>query len=193
MEEVWKDIAGYEGYYQVSSLGRVRRIKGGQGARAGKILKQFLRGRDYLAVYLTKDSKTITYSVHRLVAMAFIPNPVNKPQVNHKNGIKTDNQVENLEWTTCQENIQHAWRSGLQKVKPISEETRKKMSESQKGRHHSEETRKKISESHKRENLSEETLKKRSESLTGHSVSEETRRKISETLKETMRIKKGQG
>lgn len=195
MEEIWKDVVGYEGFYQVSNLGRVKRIKSGRGARAGKILKQSLRGRDYPgdypAVYLTKDSKTIAYSVHRIVCTAFHNNPEHKPCVNHINGVKTDNRAENLEWVTYQENNIHAWSTGLNSAKPISEETRKRLSEAFKGRHHSEESRKKISESHKGKRYSEESRKKMSEIQKRIKASPELRKKLSEANKGIIWINDG--
>ena len=103
-EEVWKDIAGYEGLYQVSNLGRVkslaRKVATGRGWRIIKetILKQSLSNTGYYRVYLSEHSKLKPYSVHRLVATAFIPNPKNYPFVNHKSEVKTENFVENLEW-----------------------------------------------------------------------------------------------
>lgn len=114
MEEIWKDIEGYGGYYQVSTLGRVRSIdrvvKGKNGrdyTKKGKILKPFNFG-GYLNVGLFGTLSKPTQAVHRLVAFAFIPNPENKPCVNHINGVKTDNRLENLEWVTNYENSQHA-------------------------------------------------------------------------------------
>ena len=114
MEEIWKDVPDYEGLYEVSDLGRIRNKK-------GLIKKQFLSDKGYLKVELYKNGKSKKLRVHRLVAQAFIENQFNKNEVNHKNGIKIDNFVDNLEWMTTQENLQHAFENGL-KYKKISDE-----------------------------------------------------------------------
>jgi hypothetical protein len=84
------------------------------------ILKQHLNDRGYVNAYLSKEGKVKTLRVHRLVAEHFIPNPDNKPEVNHKDGDKTNNHVDNLEWVTRRENRQHAWNLGLDKNVPVS-------------------------------------------------------------------------
>ena len=107
-EEVWKDIEGYEDRYQISNFGNVRSICG-----VSIIRKTSIDNKGYVAVTIKKQGQSHRYRIHRLVAKAFIPNPDNKPQVNHINGIKTDNRVGNLEWCTDSENKKHAYANGL--------------------------------------------------------------------------------
>lgn len=92
--EIWKPISGYESYYSVSNLGRVR------GERNGKVLKPQVRRHGYLSVWLYGDSGREQASIHRLVASAFCENPESLPEVNHKNEDKTDNRACNLEWVS---------------------------------------------------------------------------------------------
>lgn len=109
MEE-WKGVVGYEKYYEVSNLGRIKSL------RKNKILLGRLNKRTgYQVINLYDGIKEITRTFHRLVTLAWIPNSENKDTINHKNGIKTDNRVENLEWCTQSENLQHAYDTGLHK------------------------------------------------------------------------------
>lgn len=116
-QEIWKDVVGYEGRYMVSSVGRVKSLAGKFGKRVYKerLLRAHINSTGYPELELSRDGVQIAVSPHRLVAFAFIPNPQNKPEVNHINGIKTDNRVENLEWCTRGENIAHCYRMGLRK------------------------------------------------------------------------------
>ena len=117
--EIWKDIIGYEGLYQVSNLGRVKALaktfKGGNGGvhyNPDKILKPAVV-RGYSHTTLTVGGKPKIFKTHRLVALAFLPNPETKKQVNHINGNKLNNHLSNLEWCTCGENHRHAYRTKL--------------------------------------------------------------------------------
>ena len=101
MEEVWKDIPEYEGLYQVSNLGRVKSLK------REKFLKPNVDAYGYLCVDLYKNKNHNFKRIHRHVAEAFIPNLENKPQINHIDGNKQNNNVNNLEWVTPCENIKH--------------------------------------------------------------------------------------
>ena len=105
MVEVWKDIEGYEGKYQVSNLGRVKSLRDSHGKYRELIMTGRNEGHGYLKVSLYKNGKSKGIKIHRLVALAFIPNPDNKHFVDHINGIRNDNRVENLRWVTHKENL----------------------------------------------------------------------------------------
>jgi len=111
-EEIWKDVVGYEGMYQVSSHGRVMRVAGGQGTWAERILRPRKGRNGYVRVGLSRGGENEDAYIHRLVAEAFLglqPSPDH--EVNHKNGIRDDNRVENLEWVTRSQNLKHAYRT----------------------------------------------------------------------------------
>jgi len=103
--EIWKDIQGYEGIYLVSNKGNVKNV-----TRNNRLFKSKKRDDGYIRIVLSKDNITKMFYVHRLVASVFIKNEYNKPEVNHINGIRHDNTVENLEWVTKSENYIHAYR-----------------------------------------------------------------------------------
>ena len=152
--EVWKDVKNYEGYYIVSSMGKVKSLdrivlgkNGVSSFRSGKLKSNVTDRWGYLLVLLSKNNKQKLCRIHRLVAEAFIPNPENKPHIDHINTDKKDNRVENLRWATRSENMNN----------PL---TKEKCREMNKGKHHAEETKKKISEAGKGRILSEESKKK---------------------------------
>ena len=109
MQEEWRWVVGYEGYYEVSNLGNVKSIK--RNGTNGGILKPAIVRRYYSVVLKTPSDRKMK-KVHRLVAQAFIPNPDNKPQINHIDNKCLNNVVTNLEWVTSLENNQHMTRQG---------------------------------------------------------------------------------
>lgn len=121
MEEIWKDIKGYKGLYQVSNLGRVKSLERYQQNHSKlqkveeKLKTIHTKSNGYQYVQLYKDNIMKNLHIHRLVAQAFIPNPENKPQINHIDGNKQNNNIDNLEWSTSNENNKHKWDIGLQK------------------------------------------------------------------------------
>ena len=125
-QEIWKDIAGYEGKYMVSSLGRVKSLNYRHTGRE-QMLEPGKNSRGYLTVALCKNGKQKTRCVHRLVAQAFIPNPGNLPDVNHKDENKENNRVYNLEWCDRKYNINYGTHNermaknmtGPKKAKPV--------------------------------------------------------------------------
>jgi hypothetical protein len=121
--ENWKPTTEFGGWYEVSDQGRVRRL-------LGKIRALRAKREGYLYVNLSVNGRTYTRYVHRLVALAFVPNPENKPEVNHKNGLKSDNRSENLEWATISEQAVHAFKKGLRVSSKGSEQGMSKLKES---------------------------------------------------------------
>jgi hypothetical protein len=121
--EEWRPVSGYEGFYEASSAGRIKSVARTITVRTsygdyplqipGRLLRQFVKNSGYPTVSLCRLSVNKTFTVHRLVAIAFIPNPNALPEVNHKDGIKTHNHVGNLEWASTSFNIRHAIQNGL--------------------------------------------------------------------------------
>lgn len=104
-EEIWKDIQGYEQFYQISNFGNVKSLRHNLIMKLGKA--------EYLIATLCKYGKSKSFMVHRMTATAFIPNPENKPCINHLDGNKYNNKISNLEWVTYKENMKHAYDIGL--------------------------------------------------------------------------------
>lgn len=145
--EIWKDIQGYEGLYQISNMGRVKSLERTRNmnlpghkkpAPVRERILKFGQSQGYQAVTLAKCGVNRKIRVHKLVALAFVPNPDRKPEINHKDGNKHNNIAENLEWVTPKENIRHAINTGLITSFP-----------SNKGRRHTEETLRRMSQSHR--------------------------------------------
>jgi len=124
--EIWKPVKGYENLYEVSNLGRVKSIRNGD-----KILKTYLSTYGYVKVNLYAAKKSKIHFLHRVIALAFIENPEAKPIINHKNGIKHDNSLENIEWVTYSENSLHAIKTGLRSHdKRLSPQARQEINQS---------------------------------------------------------------
>lgn len=140
MEEIWKDIKGYEGLYQVSNYGRVKSFKHNKE----KLRKEVKDNMGYLIVNLSKNGNKKIYKIHRLVAEAFLQNPNNYPQVNHKDENKINNRADNLEWCTAKYNSNYGTRN--ERMSNTKKEKYPKGNHYMNGRHHTEETKKKIRE-----------------------------------------------
>lgn len=116
--EVWRDVVGFDGGYKISNLGRLKCELVLPIMVKIFIVKQTVNKKRYACVRMTKDGeKSPSVRIHKLVAEAFIPNPVNKPTVNHKKGVKLDNRATELEWASFKENSAHAYKFGLVKLK----------------------------------------------------------------------------
>lgn len=122
--EIFKDVENYEGYYQISNLGRIKSLQRPAKNHSGltktlkeKYLNTHISKTGYYVIDFKKDSIRKTFKVHRLIAFAFIDKVEGKDFINHKNGVKTDNRIENLEWCTIAENNSHSRATGLSKQK----------------------------------------------------------------------------
>lgn len=118
-DEEWRDVVGHEGLYWVSNYGEIRNNK-------GTVLSKCKSLNGYLNVYLSKENgRSVNTSISRSVAIAFIPNPENKPHVNHIDRIKTNNHVSNLEWVTRSENMLHSYETGHNRERPVGENNKR--------------------------------------------------------------------
>jgi len=144
-QEQWKPIQEFNGEYEVSNIGRVRSMKRYYGM-VGRIMPQTIQRKGYYAVTFHMHNKAYCRKVHRLVIEAFKPNPDNLPCINHIDGNKLNNHIDNLEWCTYQHNMQHAVRTGLTHPHRWTDEERKQISERNKGQVVSNKQRQQISE-----------------------------------------------
>jgi len=200
MKEIWKPVEGFEGLYEVSNLGQVKSLEryiennGGLQRRHEKILKQNTTS-GHCSVILCKGGKTYHRLVHRLVATAFIPNPDNKPVVDHIDTNPLNNNLQNLRWVTAQENCLNPItrvNNSLSKQghpyygRPLTEEERMKISRAHVGKKRTEEHKKALSESHKNSKKARDTsvanLQKAREANIGRKASDETKEKIRQKL-----------
>lgn len=169
MQEIWKDVAGFEGLYQVSNFGRIRSLR--VKRHAGGIMVTKKRKNGYMFVFFRINNKRIWKSIHRIVANAFIPNPENKPQVDHIDGNPSNNNVTNLRWATNVENMNN----------PVTKERMRKAFAGQNnpffGKKHSKETKEKISNSRIGK------YKGKENPFFGRKHSEDVRRHLSELAK----------
>lgn len=187
-KEVWKDIKEFEGFYQISNLGRVRsldrEVKRSEEIMKvkGKIIKAHLNTKGYKVVDLYKDGKRKHKHVHYLIAKAFIPNPDNKSFIDHIDTNKTNNNISNLRWCTHKENMNNEItlkkQKESQKGKKLSEETKRKIGEAFRGRKLSEEAKRKLSLANKGKKMPEHVKRKLIESHKGKKIPEETKRKM---------------
>ena len=122
--EIWKDVIGFENEYEISNLGNLRskerfvkHYKGGLRKYKSSLKNQRLNSNGYKRCNLKSNGKRFDFTIHQLVAKAFLDNDIDRNFVNHKNGIKTDNRIENLEWVTLSENTIHAVKKRLIKTK----------------------------------------------------------------------------
>lgn len=122
--ELWKPMLNYEDLYEVSNLGRIKSVTrnnidsiGRNVQRRSQIIKSIPKKIGYCFINVYRDGKRYKYNTHKIVALTWIPNPENKYTINHINGVKHDNRVENLEWCTVKENVHHAIATGLSKRK----------------------------------------------------------------------------
>ena len=156
IKEVWRDIPNYEGLYQISNYGRVQSFE--RNGTKGGILKSAKTKLGYMRVNLCKNNLHKSFSVHRLVALVFIPNPDNLPCVNHKDENKENNHVENLEFCSYIYNVNYGSRN--ERASKILSEKYSGENHNWYGKHHTEESKQKISEAHKGKKLTEETKQK---------------------------------
>lgn len=185
--EVWKslDFLGYPSY-EISTFGRVKSLNYRRSGKE-KILKPSNNGRGYLQVLLYLNNKMKYFVVHKLVALAFIPNdnPIEKTEINHLDENPSNNHVSNICWCNRYENINYGTRNERVSEK-MKEYYKDKENHPMYGKHRTEETKQKISESQKGKKLSAETKRKMSEAQKGKRHSEEHKQKISESLKGKM-------
>lgn len=180
--EKWKDIKGYEGYYQISNAGRVKSVKRAYKTKRSFItvpekIRSLINVHGYLYCELWKNGEHQRYAIHRLVASAFIPNPDNLPVVNHLDGDKANNNVFNLEWCSNFENNLHAYKTGLNK--PYNRRGEKNPMY---GKHQSESAKEKIGAIHRGSKLTEETKRKMSEVRKGRKFTESHKAHLSESV-----------